>query len=87
MLKSITAFGLSHRTVVIMALLVFLGAGFAAFIGLNIEAYPNPAPVILAITAREAGLSAEEMEKYYTTPMEIGLYSTPGVETIRSSTG
>ena len=43
-----------------------------AFTKLNIEAYPNPAPVILEITAQAPGLSAEEMEKYYTIPMEIG---------------
>ncbi|HSY28520.1 MAG TPA: CusA/CzcA family heavy metal efflux RND transporter, partial [Burkholderiaceae bacterium] len=49
------------------------------------EAYPNPAPVILEITAQAPGLSAEEMEKYYTTPMEIGLYSTPGIANIRST--
>ena len=85
MLKSIIAFGLTHRTIVIMALLVFLGGGFVAFTELNIEAYPNPAPVILEITAQQAGLSAEEMEKYYTTPMEIGLYSTPGIDNIRST--
>src|SRR6202166_3198393 len=68
-----------------MALLVFLGGGFVAFTELNIEAYPNPAPVILEITAQAAGLSAEEMERYYTTPMEIGLYSTPGIDHIRST--
>ena len=45
---------------------------------LNIEAYPNPTPVILEITAQAPGLSAEEMERYYTIPMEIGLYTTPG---------
>jgi heavy metal efflux system protein len=84
-LKSIIAFGLTHRTIVIMGLLVFLGGGFVAFTELNIEAYPNPAPVILEITAQQAGLSAEEMEKYYTTPMEIGLYSTPGIDNIRST--
>src|SRR5208283_1338462 len=56
-----------------------------AFQNLNIEAYPNPAPVILEITAQAAGLSAEEMEKYYTIPMEIGLYSTPGIDNIRST--
>jgi heavy metal efflux system protein len=84
-LKSIIVFGLTHRTVVIMALLVFLGGGYIAFAELNIEAYPNPAPVILEITAQQAGLSAEEMEKYYTTPMEIGLYSTPGIDNIRST--
>ena len=85
MLKSIIAFGLTHRTIVIMGLLVFLGGGYVAFTNLNIEAYPNPAPVILEITAQQAGLSAEEMEKYYTTAMEIGLYSTPGIDNIRST--
>ena len=44
-----------------------------AFTKLNIEAYPNPAPVILEITAQAPGLSAEEMERYYTIPMEVGL--------------
>ena len=57
----------------------------SAFSRLNIEAYPNPAPVILEITAQAAGLSAEEMEKYYTIPMEVGLYPTPGVVNIRST--
>ena len=52
---------------------------------LNIEAYPNPTPVILEITAQAPGLSAEEMERYYTRPMEIGLYTTPGIEVIRST--
>ena len=46
---------------------------------------PNPTPVILEITAQAPGLSAEEMERYYTIPMEIGLYTTPGIEVIRST--
>jgi cobalt-zinc-cadmium resistance protein CzcA len=66
-------------------LAVFLGAGLFSVTQLNVEAYPNPAPVILEITAQAPGLSAEEMEKYYTTPMEIALYSTPGVANIRST--
>src|SRR5947209_2759070 len=68
-----------------MGLLVFVGAGLAALAKLNIEAYPNPAPVILEITAQSAGQSAEEMERYYTIPMEVGLAATPGVEVIRST--
>jgi heavy metal efflux system protein len=85
MLKAVLAFALSRRAIVLLALLVFICAGLAAYAKLNIEAYPNPAPVILEITAQAAGLSAEEMEKYYTTPMEIGLYSTPGIDNIRST--
>src|SRR5271165_121405 len=84
-LKAIVAFGLTHRTIVIMGLLVFIGGGLIAFTELNIEAYPNPAPVILEITAQAPGLSAEEMERYYTVPMEVGLYPTPGIENIRST--
>jgi cobalt-zinc-cadmium resistance protein CzcA len=85
MIKSVLGFALSRRAIVLLGLLVFIVAGLIAYSKLNIEAYPNPAPVILEITAQAAGLSAEEMEKYYTTPMEIGLYSTPGIDNIRST--
>lgn len=79
------AFVLTRRSLVLLGLFVFLGGGIAAFNALNIEAYPNPAPVILEITAQQGGLSAEEMEKYYTTPMEVALYATPGIANIRST--
>ncbi len=85
MIKSLIAFGLSRRPIILLTLFVFLGAGLFAFSKLNIEAYPNPAPVILEITAQAPGLSAEEMEKYYTIPMEIGLYTTPGISNVRST--
>jgi cobalt-zinc-cadmium resistance protein CzcA len=85
MIKSVVAACLSRRAIVIFALLAFAAAGFFAFKKLNIEAYPNPTPVILEITAQAPGLSAEEMERYYTIPIEIGLYTTPGIEIIRST--
>ena len=85
MIKSLLAFALSRRAIIMLSLMVFSVAGLFAYSKLNIEAYPNPAPVILEITAQAAGLSAEEMEKYYTIPMEIGLYSTPGIDNIRST--
>ncbi|HEV2394178.1 MAG TPA: CusA/CzcA family heavy metal efflux RND transporter [Verrucomicrobiae bacterium] len=85
MLKTIIAFCLSRRAIVVFALLAFAGAGVSAYKKLNIEAYPNPTPVILEITAQAPGLSAEEMERYYTRPIEIGLYTTPGIDVIRST--
>jgi cobalt-zinc-cadmium resistance protein CzcA len=84
-LKGIVAFGLTRRAIIVLGLLVFIAGGIIAFAKLNIEAYPNPAPVILEITAQAPGLSAEEMERYYTIPMEVGLYPTPGVANIRST--
>src|SRR5258708_21295501 len=85
MFKAVLGFAVTSRAIILLGLLVFIAAGLTAYSKLNIEAYPNPAPVILEITAQAAGLSAEEMEKYYTTPMEIGLYSTPGIDNIRST--
>src|SRR5260370_13027469 len=85
MIKAILGFALSRRAIILLGLFVFIAAGLIAYRKLKMEAYPNPAPVILDITAQAAGLSAEEMEKYYTTPMELGLYSTTGIENIRST--
>ena len=85
MIKSLLVFGLTRSAIIVLGVLVFCAAGIVAFSKLNIEAYPNPAPVILEITAQAAGLSAEEMEKYYTIPMEVGLYPTPGVVNVRST--
>jgi cobalt-zinc-cadmium resistance protein CzcA len=85
LIKSLLQFGLTRSAIIVLGLAVFCAAGLVAFSKLNIEAYPNPAPVIIEITAQAAGLSAEEMEKYYTIPMEVGLYPTPGVVNIRST--
>ncbi len=85
MLKSLVTFGLTRRPIALLLLGTFIVAGGFAFAKLNIEAYPNPAPVILEITAQSAGLSAEEMERLYTIPIEVGLAATPGVKNIRST--
>jgi heavy metal efflux system protein len=84
-IKALLKFVLTRRAIIMTGALVFLAGGLAAFSNLNIEAYPNPAPVILEITAQAPGLSAEEMEKYYTIPIEVGLYPTPGIDAIRST--
>ncbi len=85
MIRLLLNFGLTRSAIVVLGVVVFCAAGLVAFSKLNIEAYPNPAPVILEITAQAPGLSAEEMEKYYTIPMEVGLYPTPGVVNVRST--
>ena len=85
MLTSLIAFCLSRRTIVIFGLVLFIGAGCVAYQQLNIEAYPNPSPVVLEVTAQAPGLSAREMERYYTIPMENGLYTVPEIDVIRST--
>jgi cobalt-zinc-cadmium resistance protein CzcA len=86
MLRSLIAFCLSRRPLVLISFAVFLGIGYFAFTTLNIEAYPDPAPPIIEIIAQQGGQSPEEMERYVTIPIEIAVASTPGLRFIRSNT-
>src|SRR5215475_4765806 len=86
MLRSVIAFCLSRRPLVLISFAAFLGLGYAAFTVLNIEAYPDPAPPIIEIIAQYPGQSPEEMERYVTIPIEIAIASTPGLKYLRSNT-
>ena len=86
MLRSLIAFCLSRRPLVLISFAAFLGLGYVAFLALNIEAYPDPAPPIIEIIAQRPGQSPEDMERYVTIPIEIAVSSTPGLKFIRSNT-
>jgi heavy metal efflux system protein len=86
MLRSLIALCLSRRLMVLVAFAAFLGLGYTAFIALNIEAYPDPAPPIIEIIAQQQGQSPEEVERYITIPIEVAVASTPGLKFIRSNT-
>src|SRR6476659_6420954 len=86
MLRSLIAFCLSRRLLVMVAFVAFIVIGSVAFLALNIEAYPDPAPPIIEIISQQAGQSPEEVERYITIPIEIAVASTPGLKFIRSNT-
>src|SRR5262244_4136479 len=86
MLRSLIAFCLSRRPLVLVSFAAFLGLGYAAFTALNIEAYPDPSPPIIEIIAQNPGQSPEEMERYVTIPIELAVASTPGLKFLRSNT-
>src|SRR5918912_4185090 len=86
MLRSLIAFCLARRPLVLISFAAFLALGYAAFTTLNIEAYPDPAPPIIEIIAQNPGQSPEEMERYVTIPIEIAVASTPGLKYLRSNT-
>src|SRR5712672_1341496 len=86
MLRSLIALCLQRRPLVLAAFAAFLGVGYATFLKLNIEAYPDPAPPIIEIITQWPGQSPEEVERYITIPVEIAIASTPGLKFIRSNT-
>jgi heavy metal efflux system protein len=83
-LRKIIEFALVRRAMVLAVLLLFLGAGAVAFHRLNIEAYPDPSPPMVEIITQSPGQSAEEIERYITTPIEIAVAGLPGLQHVRS---
>ena len=66
-----------------MFVAVFIG-GLVAFKELNIEAYPDPTPPMVDIVTQSPGLSAEEIERYITIPIETGVSGIKNLRTIRT---
>src|SRR6478609_537014 len=66
-----------------MFLAVFIG-GIFAFQQLNIEAYPDPTPPMVNIVTQSPGLSAEEIERYITIPIETQVAGIKNLKTIRT---
>jgi cobalt-zinc-cadmium resistance protein CzcA len=59
-------------------------AGLSAYRALNIEAYPDPVPPLVEVIAQPQGLSAEEVERQITIPLEVALAGMPGLDHVRS---
>lgn len=52
--------------------------------GLNVEAFPDPAPPIVELVSLFEGRSAEEVERQITIPIEVALAGMEGLERINS---
>src|ERR1700683_896570 len=83
-MNAIIAFALKQRVLMVILMLAVFAAGIIGFLGLNIEAYPDPVPPLVDIVAQSSGQSAEEMERYITIPTEIQMAGIPNVTAIRS---
>lgn len=84
MIERIVKFSLRKPILILLLSATVIFAGIAAFRGLNIEAYPDPVPPLVEVIAQPQGLSAEEVERQVTIPMEIALAGMPGLDHTRS---
>ncbi len=75
---------LRERVVIIGAALLLAIAGFYSFRELDIEAYPDPVQPRVEIITQPVGLSAEEVEKIATIPLEVGLAGIRNLEAMRT---
>jgi cobalt-zinc-cadmium resistance protein CzcA len=84
MIRSLVAFALRMPVIVAVLAAGVLVAGLFCYRQLDIEAYPNPVPPLVEIITQPNGWSAEEVERYVTIPLEIGLAGMPGLDHVRS---
>src|SRR6202161_3621537 len=83
-MNAIVTFALRQRVRLVVLLVLMLTVGTASFLSLNIEAYPDPVPPLVDIVTQSTGQSAEEIERYITTPLEIQMAGIPNVQAIRT---
>ena len=83
-MNTIVEFALRQRMLIVALLALLLAGGTIAFIKLNIEAYPDPVPPLVDIVTQSNGLSAEEIERYITIPIEVQMAGIPHVTSIRT---
>jgi cobalt-zinc-cadmium resistance protein CzcA len=83
-MNGIIAFALRMRALMVALFALVMIGGSIAFLKLNIEAYPDPVPPLVDIVTQNPGQSAEEIERYITIPIEIGVATAPYLNAMRT---
>src|SRR4051795_8078079 len=73
-----------RRYLMVGLFVAVLIGGLIAFKQLNIEAYPDPTPPMVDIVTQSPGLSAAEIERYITIPIETQVAGIKNLRTIRT---
>ena len=84
MIERIVSAALRMRVLVLVLAGAILAFGIYCYKQLDIEAYPNPVAPMIELITQPNGWSAEEVERYVTVPMEIGLSGMVHLDHVRS---
>src|ERR1700754_4619036 len=80
----LVAIAVNRRYLMVGLLALVMIGGLIAFRQLNIEAYPDPTPPMVDVVTQSPGLSAEEIERYITIPLETQVSGIKNLQTIRT---
>src|SRR3981189_574065 len=83
-MNALIAFALKHRLLMLALFVTVMAGGALAFRQLNIEAYPDPTAPLVDIVTQRPGLSAEEIERYITIPIETQTAAIKNLRVIRT---
>jgi len=83
-MNALIEFSLRHRVLMLVLFVMMFAGGIIAFRQLNIEAYPDPTPPMVDVVTQSPGLSAEEIERYITIPIETQTAAVRNLTSIRT---
>src|SRR6516164_5550424 len=84
MLRGLTQAILKQRLVVVVVAAILVAFGINATQHLSVDAFPDVTNVQVQIATEAPGKSPEEVERFVTVPIEIGMTGLPGLTDMRS---
>lgn len=84
MLKSLIRAALTQRLLVLVVAIVLVGFGVRAAMRLSVDAFPDVTNVQVQVATEVPGRSPEEVERFVTVPLEVGMTGLPGLTEMRS---
>ncbi len=84
MIRSLIAWALKQRFVLVVVALLLVGFGAWKTRSLSVDAFPDVTNVQVQIATEAPGRPPEEVERFVTVPIEIAMRGVPGLEEMRS---
>ncbi len=84
MIESLIKSALKQRLIIVVLSVALLLAGGFAVKSLSVDAFPDVTNVQVLIATQATGKSPEEVERFITVPLEIGMTGLPGLTEMRS---
>ena len=85
-IKKVIAFSLKNRLFIFFATIVLIIWGVISFRNIPIEAFPDVTNTQITIITQWPGRSGEEVEKFVTIPIEVGMNPIQKKTSVRSTT-
>jgi len=85
-IKNIIAFSLKNKAFTFIWVTILAVAGFISFRNMPIEAFPDVTNTQIVIITQWNGRSAEEVERFVTTPIELAMSPVQKKTSVRSTT-
>lgn len=86
MLSGLIRFSLAQRLFVLLVALLVAGAGWHAYRGLPIDAFPDVSSTQVKIIMKAPGMTPEEVENRIAVPIEVEMLGIPNTRILRSVT-